>query len=320
MSGCIGIDIAKDEIVAAREGVAGSRAYPNTDRGYRQLIGDLERDGIPSERIIVESTGGYERGLVAALGAMGLPVVVINPRQARDFAKATGQLAKTDQIDAHVLADFGARVRPEIRALATEEQQELKDFLTRYEQLTQMLVAEKNRHRQAQGSARRVLRKKIESHIRFLEREMNILDSELDDALKKSSLWRETDDLLRSVPGVGPKTSRLLIALVPELGTLSAGEIAKLVGLAPLNHDSGKMRGKRHIDGGRPRVRAVLYMATLAATKCNRDVRSWYLRMVSAGKPKRVALTACMRKLLVVLNAMAKTREPWRPQTAAAMA
>ena len=314
MSGFIGIDVAKADFVVAREGVAGSKSYPNTERGYRDLIKDLDHDGAPRERIVLEATGGYERGLVTALGAKGLPVVVVNPRQVRDFAKATGQLAKTDQIDAHVLADFGAKVKPELKPLPTEEQDELKDFLTRNEQLIQMLVAEKSRLLQAQGRGRQTLRKKIKSHISFLERELKMLDSDLDDTLKKSSLWRENDDLLQSVPGIGKQTARTLLGLVPELGSLNAGEIGKLIGLAPLNRDSGKLRGKRHITGGRRRVRAVLYMATLVATRFNPVVRVWYQRMLAGGKPKKVALVACMRKLLVVLNAMMKTRTRWQPQ------
>jgi transposase len=314
MSGFIGIDVAKTDFVVAREGVAGSKSYPNTERGHRDLIKDLDGDKAPCERIVLEATGGYERALVTALGALGLPVVVINPRQVRDFAKATGQLAKTDRIDAHVLADFGARVKPELKPLATEDQEELKDFLTRHEQLIQMLVAEKSRFLQAQGRGRQTLRKKIKSHISFLERELKILDSDLDDTLKKSSLWREQDDLLQSVPGIGKQTARTLLGLVPELGTLNAGEIGKLIGLAPLNRDSGKLRGKRHISGGRRRVRAVLYMATLVATRYNPVVKVWYQRLQAAGKPKKVALVACMRKLLVVLNAMVKTKTRWQAQ------
>lgn len=312
MSGFIGIDVAQADFVVAREGVAGSRSYPNSDGGHRDLIRDLSRDGVKLERIVLESTGGYERRLVAALGGAGLPVVVVNPRQVRDFAKSTGQLAKTDQIDAHLLADFAARIRPEIRALPSEDQEELKDFLARHDQLVQMLVAEKSRLLQAEGQSRHVLRKKIKNHIKFLERELTMLDSDLDDTLKKSEVWREKDDLLQSAPGVGKGVSRTLLAFIPELGTVSASEIAKLAGLAPLNRDSGKFRGSRHIGGGRSRVRATLYMATLAAVRWNPVVKVWYQRLLAAGKPKRVALVACMRKLLVVLNQMLKTKTRWQ--------
>jgi transposase len=318
MSGFIGIDVSKDELVVAREGEADRKSYRNTEHGHAQLAGGL--DGSRTELIVVEATGGYERRLVTELGSRGLPVVVVNPRQVRDFAKATGQLAKTDKIDAGMLADFGARVRPELKPLESEEQQELRDFLVRYEQLTQMLVAEKSRLLQAQGSSRHVLRKKIKSHISFLERELALLDSDLDDTLKKSSIWKEKDDLLQSTPGVGKQTARTLLALVPELGTVSGGEIAKLIGVAPFNRDSGQFRGKRQISGGRSRVRAVLYMATLVATKWNPVIRAHYQKLLNAGKPKKVALIACMRKLLVILNAMVKTKTRWQAQPSAATA
>ena len=312
MSGFIGIDVSKADLVIAREGVAGNRQYPNTEKGHQDLLGDLERDGT-SELIVVEATGGYEKRLVTALGSRGLPVVVVNPRQVRDFAKGTGQLAKTDKIDAHVLADFGARVRPPLKALDDEEKEELRDFLVRHEQLVQMLTAEKSRLLQAQGGSRQVLRKKIKSHIRFLEREIELLDSDLNDTLKSSPLWKENDDLLQSVPGVGKQTARTLLGLLPELGSLNAGQIGALVGVAPFNRDSGTYRGKRHISGGRARVRAVLYMATLVATRFNPLVKTWYKRLLTAGKPKKVALVACMRKLLVILNAMIKTKTRWQP-------
>jgi transposase len=281
------------------------------------LISELES---PIELIAVEATGGYERRLVTASGARGLPVVVINPRQVRDFAKATGKLAKTDKIDARVLAEFGARVRPEQRPLESEEQAELRDFLVRHEQLVQMLVAEKSRLLQAQGGSRRLIRKKIKSHIRFLEREIELLDSDLNDTLKKSPIWRESDDLLQSAPGIGKQTSRTLLGLVPELGTVSGGQIAKLVGVAPFNRDSGKFRGKRRIAGGRARVRAVLYMATLVATRHNVLIRAYYQRLLASGKPKKVALVACMRKLLITLNAMMKTRTRWQAEICPATA
>jgi len=316
MSGFIGIDIAQAELVVARDGVAGTTSYPNTERGHRDLVKDLvKQTELELELIVLEATGGYERGVVTALGAAGLPVVVINPRQVRDFAKATGQLAKTDQIDARVLADFAARIKPELRPLATEEQEELRDFLTRQQQLTQMLVAEKTRFLQATGRLYQHRRKEIKKHITFLERELRLLDSDLGDTLKKSPIWREKDDLLQSVPGIGKQSARILLGLLPEIGTISAGEIAKLAGLAPMNRDSGKLRGRRHIGGGRRRVRATLYMAMLSAVRFNPTVKLWYERLLAAGKPKKVALVACMRKLLVVLNQMLKTKTRWRAQT-----
>lgn len=312
MSGFIGIDVAQTDFVVAREGVAGSRKYLNNDRGYRDLIKDLTHDGSAIDLIVLESTGGYQRRLVAALGAASLPVVVVNPRQVRDFAKSTGQLAKTDQIDAHILADFAAKIQPAIRPLPSEEQEDIRELLTRHEQLMQMLMAEKSRLLQAVGQSRHALRKQIKNHIKFLEREIALLDSDLDDTLKKSEIWRENDDLLQSVPGIGKQTSRVLLGFVPELGIVSASEIAKLVGVAPFNRDSGKFRGSRRIAGGRTRVRAALYMATLVATRFNPTVKEWYQRLQAAGKPKKVALVACMRKLLIVLNQMLKTRTRWQ--------
>lgn len=311
MSGYVGIDVAKAELVVARDGTEGCTTYPNTAPGHAALQRELAT--APVELIVLEATGGYERGLVAALGTAGLPVVVVNPRQVRDFAKATGQLAKTDALDAHVLAAFGARVRPEIRPLATDTQDELRDFLGRQQQVHQMLLAERTRLLQALGSkARQPLRKQIAKHITFLERELRGLDADLDDLLKASPLWREQDDVLQSVPGIGPQTARILLGLMPELGKVSGGEIGKLAGLAPVNRESGTMRGRRHIGGGRPRIRAVLYMATLAAIRHNPVVRGWYDRLLAAHKPKKVAIIACMRKLLVVLNAMLKTSTRWQ--------
>lgn len=310
--GYVGIDVAKAELVVARDGVAETATYPNTGAGQHAVQRAL-RDGPTVALIVVEATGGYERGIVAALGSAGLPVVVVNPRQVRDFAKATGQLAKTDALDAHVLAAFGARVQPARRTLPTDAQDELRDFLARQQQVQQMLVAEQTRLLQALGrKARQPLRRKITKHIAFLERELHLLDADLDDLLRDSPLWRETDDLLQSVPGIGPQTARVLLGLLPELGHVSAAEVGKLAGLAPLNRESGTMRGRRRIGGGRPRIRAVLYMATLAAIRHNPTVRAWYDRLLAAHKPKKVAIVACMRKLLVVLNAMLKTHTRWQ--------
>jgi transposase len=312
MSGYWGIDVAKAELVVARAGVVETMSYPNTGAGQHALQQTLAA-APPMALIVVEATGGYERGVVAALGSAGLPVVVVNPRQVRDFAKATGQLAKTDALDAHVLAAFGARVQPAQRPLPTEAQDELRDFLARQQQVQQMLGAEKTRLLQALGrKARQPLRRKITKHIAFLERELQLLDADLDDRLHDSPLWREQDDLLQSVPGIGPQTARILLGLLPELGHVTAAEVGKLAGLAPLNRESGMMRGRRHIGGGRPRIRAVLYMATLAAIRHNATVRAWYDRLLAAHKPKKVAIVACMRKLLVVLNAMLKTHTRWQ--------
>jgi transposase len=312
MRGYLGIDVAKDDVVLARDGSAGVRTYPNTAAGHAALLRDLGAEGAV-ELIVLEATGGYERGLVAALGGAGFPVVVVNPRQVRDFAKATGQLAKTDLLDAQLLAAFGARVQPERRALPSEGQDELRDFLVRQQQVQQMLLAEKTRLQQALGQKSRLpLRRQITKHIVFLERELRLLDTDLDELLRASPLWRAQDDLLQSVPGIGPQTARILLGLLPELGQVSAGAVGKLAGLAPLNRDSGRFRGQRHIAGGRPRIRAVLYMATLVAIRHNAVVADWYARLLAAHKPKKVAIIACMRKLLVILNAMMKTHTRWQ--------
>lgn len=319
MTGYWGIDIAQAELVVASADAPTSTTYPNTVRGHAALVQRFTEGTAPSvELIVLEATGGYERNLVAALAAAALPVVVVNPRQVRDFAKATGRLAKTDAIDAHVLAEFGARVQPERRPLPTTEQEELRALLLRAEQVQQMLVAEKTRLLQALGRHdRQPLRKKIKRHITFLERELQELDADLDDQLRQSPVWREQDDLLQSVPGIGSKTARTMLGHLPELGTVSAAEISKLAGLAPMNRDSGMLRGKRRIGGGRARVRAALYMATLSAIRCNPLIRPLYQRLVAAGKPRMVALVACMRKLLVILNAMLKTKTRWQPHPAA---
>jgi transposase len=314
MSGYIGIDVSKEELVVATSEVAGEKRYPNSDNGHRDLIDDLAQVDPRAEIIVVEATGGYEKRLIAALGSHKLPVVVVNPRQVRDFARATGKLAKTDSIDAHVLADFAARVRPDIRPLQSEEQEDLRELLVRRQQVSQMLLAEESRLLQAVGKGRQVLRKRLKKHIHFLELELKLIESDTDDLLKSSSIWREADDLLKSVPGIGDRSSQTLLAFLPELGTLSAREIAHLSGLAPLNRDSGTMRGKRRTGGGRPRVRAVLYMATLTAIRFNPVIKIFYQRLISSGKPKMVALTASMRKLLVILNAMMKTKTRWQAQ------
>lgn len=311
MSGYLGIDVAKADLIVARESAADCASYPNTSAGHTTLCAALAE--APVTLVVVEATGGYERGVVAALGSAGFPVAVVNPRQVRDFAKATGQLAKTDALDAHILATFGARVQPEPRPLPSEAQDELRDFLARQHQVQQMLLAERTRLQQALGrKARQPLRRKITRHIAFLERELAGLDHDLDDLLRASPLWRVQDDLLQSVPGIGRQTVRHLLGFLPELGHVSAREIGKLAGLAPLNRDSGTLRGQRHIRGGRPRIRAVLYMATLSAIRYNAVVRTWYERLLAAHKAKKVAIIACMRHLLVVLNAMLKTRTPWQ--------
>lgn len=251
--------------------------------------------------------------MTAAIAEAAIPVAVVNPRQVRDFAKATGILAKTDKLDAKVLAHFAATVQPTLRGLADAEMEDLRDLLARRQQLVGMLVAEKNRLKQAP----RVVRERIKDHIDFLEQELDDTNGELDTLLKHSSIWREREDLLRSVPGIGPVASLTLVAALPELGRLSRKEIAKLVGVAPLNRDSGQRRGHRMVWGGRAEVRSVPYMATLAATRHNPVIAKMYRGLLDKGKPKKVTLVACIRKLLTILNAILKQQSPWRESAAA---
>lgn len=307
---CVGIDVAAATLVVARTDSDLVSEYPNTPAGHTALTKALGT-APPVSRVIVEATGGYERVLVAHLADAGQPVVVINPRQTRDFAKATGQLAKTDRVDARVLAEFGARILPPLRPLPDALQTELRELLDRRQQLMQMLGAEKTRFTQAGGRRPKRVRQDLKSHIADLEKRLRLLDAELDDTLHQSPLWIVQDDLLRSVPGIGHQTSRTLLGLLPELGTVSAKVITRLSGLAPLARDSGKWHGERHTGGGRRAVRACLYMATLAAVRTNRRVRAWYDALVARGKPKRVALVACMRKLLIILNTMLARGTRW---------
>jgi transposase len=310
----IGIDVAKAELVVSILPSAERFTVANDERGVRTLVERLRAVG--PTLIVLEATGGYELLGVTALAAAALPVLVVNPRQVRDFAKATGQLAKTDRIDADILARFADVVRPAVRAIPDAEAHELEALLTRRRQLLEMLQAERNRAGQVFGKGQRLVKKSLKAHIAYLERELRMTDTDLGDMIKASPVWRERDELLQSVPGVGPVLSRTLLADLPELGRLSRREIAKLVGVAPLSRDSGTMRGRRFVQGGRATVRAVLYMAALVATKRNIVIRTFYLRLVAAGKPKKLALVACMRKLLTILNVIARTATPWRAEAA----
>jgi transposase len=310
----IGIDVAKAELVIAARPSGERWTVTNDARGVKALVDRFTRDR--PELIVLEATGGYELLCVAALAAAMLPVVVVNPRQVRNFAKATGQLAKTDRIDADVLALFAERVRPAVRPIADEAAQELDALLARRCQLLEMLQAEKNRTGQVFGRGKRLVKKSVKAHIAFLERELRMADTDLGTMVRASPAWRERDDLLQSVPGVGPVLSLTLLADLPELGRLSRREIAKLVGVAPLSRDSGTLRGRRFVQGGRATVRAVLYMGALVATRRNAVIRAFYQRLVAAGKPKKLALVACMRKLLTMLNVIVRTHTPWRaPKT-----
>lgn len=305
----IGIDVAKAELVIAARPSGERWTVANDERGVRTLVDRLRGEAV--ELIVLEATGGYELLCVAALAAAGLPVVVANPRQIRDFARATGQLAKTDGIDADIIALFAERVRPAVRPLPDADAQELEALLSRRRQLIEMLTAERNRLGQVFGRGKRGVKKSLKGHIAFLERELRMTDTDVGEMVRQSPAWRERDDLLQSAPGVGRVLSFTLLADLPELGRLSRREIAKLVGIAPLSRDSGTLRGRRFVQGGRATVRAVLYMATLAATKHNSVIRAFYRRLLAAGKPKKLALIACMRKLLTILNTMVRTQQRW---------
>ena len=302
----VGIDVSKDTLDIAVLPASESWQTVRDEEGIQALVARLEQ--LNPTLIVLEATGGLETHLVTALATSPLPVVVVNPRQARSFAKALGKLAKTDSIDAYVLAEFAQKVRPEPRPIKDEQLQELAALNTRRQQLVAMLTAEKNRL----ATATKRLRKDIQAHIRWLEKRIKDLNAQLDQHIRQSPVWREKDQLLQSVPGVGPVLSRTLISQVPELGNLNRKAIAALVGVAPLNRDSGSLRGKRTIWGGRAPVRASLYMATLVASRFNPIIKSFYERLVAAGKPRKLALTACMRKLLTMLNAIVKSCTPWK--------
>ena len=310
----VGIDVSKAQLdVAVRPtGKRWTLSYDQTGiEGLIPQIVDLE-----PALVLLEATGGLELPLVAALAAAALPVVVVNPRQVRDFAKATGTLAKTDTLDAGGLAHFADAVRPEVRPLKDAETQILNSLTARRHQVMTMLVSEKNRL----GTAVGALSPRIEAHIAWLEQQLSDLDKGLRQTLRRSPVSREKDDLLRTVPGVGPQLSLTLLAYLPELGTLDRKQIAALVGVAPYNRDSGTLRGKRAVWGGRSRVRAVLYMGALVASRHNPAIRDFYQRLLAAGKPKKVALVASMRKLLVILNGMLKHGSPWCDMTQPAAA
>ena len=303
----VGIDISKTRLdVAVRPtGSAFTVSYDET--GITTVVQRLRP--LSPVGIVLEATGGLEVLLSGALATAGLPVAVVNPRQVRDFARATGRLAKTD---AQILAQFAEAVRPACRPLPDASTQQLAALITRRRQLVEMLTAEKNRR----GSAPRVMRTNIQQHIEWLQQHLAQLDQELTTAVQASPIWREHDELLQSVPGIGPVVTRTLLAELPELGTLTHKQIAALVGVAPLNRDSGTFRGKRRVWGGRATVRAVLYMGALVAARHNRVLKAFYQRLRQAGKAPKVALTACMRKMLTMLNAMLKHRTSWRDTSA----
>ena len=306
----IGIDVSKATLDIASLPDGESWTVTNDDAGLADLMPRLV--GLAPVLVVMEATGGFEMLTAITLAKAGLPIAVVNPRQVRDFAKAMGQLAKTDALDAGMLADFAQRVRPVPRPLPDEAAQLLESLLTRRRQIVDMLTAEKNRL----GFARGPVKRDISQHIRWLEKRLTDVDGDLQEAVEASPLYQAKADLLRSVPGVGQVTTLTLLATLPELGQLSRHQIAALVGVAPMNRDSGTMRGKRMVWGGRAPVRAVLYMAALVGLKHNPVLRVFYERLRAAGKPFKVAATACMRKLLTILNAMLKHNRRWDPQHA----
>jgi transposase len=310
MSCFVGIDVAKATLEVVLSTAPTPRQFANDAAGHAALLAALTP--LAPTLIVLEATGGYERDVTVALAAAALPVVVVNPRQVRDFAKATGHLAKTDRLDAAVLAQFAAQLQPAVRPVADAAAQELRDVVTRRRQLVEMLGQERNRLPAARGRIRR----ELQSHVRWLERRIHETDDDLRQAIERSPVWRVKDDLLQSVPGIGRTVARTLLALLPELGTLDRKQIAALVGVAPLNGDSGQWRGSRQVWGGRAPVRAMLYMAALVATRHNPVLKRFYQRLRGAGKPGKVALVATMRKLLTIVNAMLAHQTPWSAQPA----
>ena len=303
----VGIDVAKDRLdIHVRPG-GESFAVARDGDALAVLVKRLQT--LAPALIAIEATGGYETVVASALAAAQLPLAVVNPRQIRDFARATGKLAKTDRLDAAAIAHFAEAIRPPARPIADAQAQALGELVARGRQVIEMMVAERNRRRMA--SQRRVIRA-IERHLALLQAELSELEGDIDDAIRNSPAWQADADLLQSVPGVGPATLRTLIAELPELGHLTRRKIAALVGVAPINRDSGMLRGRRSIAGGRPAVRTALYMAALVASRKNPIIAAHYQKLRAAGKTGKQALTACMRKLIVTLNAILRDRKPWQ--------
>jgi len=306
----VGVDVAKARLDVFIQPSGESFSAANDERGISELLRQLE----PADFVIIEATGGLEVPVASALATAGIAVAVVNPRQVRDFARATGQLAKTDALDAQVLARFGEAVKPQVRALRDAQAQALEALVNRRRQLVEMLTAEKNRR----ANSPKVIHKSIDEHIRWLEKRLSWLDDELAGLVRETPIWRERDELLRSVPGVGKVLSTTLLAHLPELGALNRKQIAALAGLAPFNRDSGSLRGSRCIWGGRAQVRRVLYMAVVAAVRSNPVIKNFYAQLRARGKYPKSALTACMRKLLVILNAMLRSKMSWQTPALAA--
>lgn len=304
----VGIDVSKAALDVYVHPLGKQWRSPNTELGIAEILQALAAVGVAL--VVLEATGGMEQAITRALNQAGIAVVVSNPRRVRDFAKALGKLAKTDRIDAEVLARYGEAVKPEVRELASEAAKALQELVTRRQQLVEMLSGERNRRSAARTERAQA---QIDRHIEWLKEEVSALDEQIQAQLNQSQQWQQQQAILQSVPGVGVVTASTLIALLPELGQLNRQQIAALVGVAPINCDSGKMRGKRFVIGGRAAVRSVLYMAALVATQFNPVIRVFYQRLLAQGKAKKLALVACMRKLLVMLNAMLKHNQPWNP-------
>ena len=306
---CVGVDVAKSTLDVAASNSKETRQFNNDHQGIVSAVRYIA--GLKPSKIVLEATGRLEMPLAAELQSKRLPVVIVNPRQVRDFAKATGVLAKTDSIDARILALFGLQINPEIRLLPDQKAREMSSLLARRRQLIEMLTAEHNRLLQADGG----IRPGIEIHIKWLKEAISAINDDLDRQIQNSPSWLEKDNLLKSVPGVGKVVSTTLLIELPELGQLNRRKIAALVGVAPLNRDSGTLRGKRTVWGGRAKLRAVLYMAALVGVRRNPVLAAFYERLLKAGKAKKVALVACMRKLLTILNAMIRSKTAWQPET-----
>jgi len=304
----VGIDVSKANLDVACWKSKEYKRYSNNPKGIQDLVEWLKE--LQPELIVLEATGGLELPFVVELAYAKMPVAVVNPRRIREFARSIGQLAKTDKLDAKVIAHFGAATHPEARKIPTHEEEKLSALMTRRRQIIEMLTAERNRLH----SARFAMQERIEMHITWLEKELQDLDDEISKFIQQSPLWKEKDALLKSVPGVGPVTSATILAMLPELGALNRQKIAALVGVAPVNKDSGKRQKKRRVFGGRANVRSVLYMAALSATKHNPKIKCFYDRLIRMGKEKKVALTACMRKLLVILNAIIRQNQIFCPE------
>ena len=304
----IGIDIAKDTIDISVLPSGESWTVGTTPTELQETVDRLA--ALKPTNIVMEATGGYETRLAASLATAGLPVAVVNPRQVRDFARALGILAKTDAIDAHVLALFSEKVQPECRPLPTDDEHALKELIIRRHQLVDMRTAESNRRQQIVSKQ---VYESITTLIESINHELDVIEREIDNRIKASPVWRAKDKLLQSVPGIGKTTASMLIVALPELGHLNRRQIASLVGLAPMNRDSGTFRGRRMITGGRALIRAGLYMPILSAVRYNPKIKTFYNRLIAAGKLEKVAITACMRKLLTMLNAIVRENEPWHP-------